>query len=103
MLVKKADVYKTLEELVPLQVNVQAVASREVRRVPRRRGGSMLAAARISGVQSVRQAGRQVQTAMGERSNALGSISAHQLMRLLNESPKRGGCGVKWFGEPVSR
>ena len=27
----QADVYKTLEELVPLQVNVQAVASREVR------------------------------------------------------------------------
>lgn len=27
---RKADVYKTLEELVPLQVNVQAVASREV-------------------------------------------------------------------------
>ncbi len=26
----QADVYKTLEELVPLQVNVQAVASREV-------------------------------------------------------------------------
>ena len=29
-LCRKADVYKTLEELVPLQVNVQAVASREV-------------------------------------------------------------------------
>lgn len=27
---RKADVYRTLEELVPLQVNVQAVASREV-------------------------------------------------------------------------
>lgn len=30
---KKTDVYKTLEELLPLQVNVQAVASREVRGV----------------------------------------------------------------------
>lgn len=46
----KADVYKTLEQLVPLQVNVQAVASREVREAcgaGGERGGNMVAAAII--------------------------------------------------------